>query len=954
MSEFQSSGNHGFVFRLPQELLVNGPTRMEFRFSTSQRLLEGGVVEPSAADERMHTPFETSDLTGRRVLVLAPHPDDESLTCGGSLILHTQNRDPVKVVYLTDGAQGNLTGEDSDQSYVALRRREAAEACRILGISDIAFWSEPDRGLGVTHEIVERLSSLLDEYRPGLVYAPSPQEFHPDHQATAQLIWRAIERANVETRVAFYESNRPIHINHLVDIGGVIERKRLACNAHRSQLRHHPYTELATALSRYRSLTVAPQVDNAEGFFLLSSSEMRGRPVDWFTVRQHLPMAPSEDSERPLVSVIVRTRDRPALLREALSSILTQTYSNIEVLIVEDGLTEGSRESVCAVATEFERFFPVRVIRPEAPIGRAAAATLGAKKALGKYLNFLDDDDLLYSGHLSRLVGFLETTGERIVYSDCEQCRYEWRDGALQPLGERTPFFGLDYDRDRLYFHNYIPFITAMFQRGLAEEVGYFDEGLHVLEDWDFWIRASARTDFHRLPGATALYRRFINRDRAYEKQMERVHRKHADDWEKLAVSARDRIRTLQDENAKLAETLSAMRAELRDTSGNLSWQWLQSLKWLGLEPLVNEEAWKDGPGPSESFDGWRKRASSPWRVIEALREQNAKLRSAAGTIEREIRTIRRTPYWQAIHALPKPLLHATRRLFRRFERSRQPAIDEKTKLDVRTYREGDEKQILALFQVCFGAERGLDHWRWKYLDHPWGTCKIVVASTDDGQLLAHYAGYPAHFYDAAGFEPRTMLGLQIGDTMTSPAARHVGRRRTNLLRRVMESHFEEFCEGQVDLNFGFNTGKIQRYYLRLVEGSRFFEDAPFMVLDLSRPIPDGRREEYLIRRINTGADEVANALDAFFYRVAPRYGLLTQRDGSYVQWRYLQCPDVDYSLYVAYHGDSLVGWSVFRQQDERLIWGDGLFDREHSAAFAATLRHAVSQPAHRGTSTLR
>ena len=89
-----------------------------------------------ALPERALVPMRTTDLTGNVVLALAPHPDDESLGCGGALALHRAAGDPVKVVFVTDGARGDERGEDPRDAYVALRRREAAEACAALGVDD--------------------------------------------------------------------------------------------------------------------------------------------------------------------------------------------------------------------------------------------------------------------------------------------------------------------------------------------------------------------------------------------------------------------------------------------------------------------------------------------------------------------------------------------------------------------------------------------------------------------------------------------------------------------------------------------------------------------------------------------------------------------------------------------------------------------------------------------------
>jgi hypothetical protein len=204
-------------------------------------------------------------------------------------------------------------------------------------VTDVEFWPTRDRELASSPDALDRLCGILKDCRPELIYAPSPYEFHPDHRAAAELIWRAVNQTGIEADVAFYESNRPIPINKLVDIGAVNDRKLQACNAYQSQLRNYPYAEMALSLSRYRTLTVSPKVTHAEGFFVLSSAEMRGRPPGWFTVRQHLPMAAPGDGDRPLVSVIIRTKNRRLVLRQALSSVLSQTYPNIEVVIVNAG-----------------------------------------------------------------------------------------------------------------------------------------------------------------------------------------------------------------------------------------------------------------------------------------------------------------------------------------------------------------------------------------------------------------------------------------------------------------------------------------------------------------------------------------------------------------------------------------------------------------------------------------
>ena len=923
MYRFRTCGCHGFVYRLPQHILANGGGAFHFRFRMSGRLLDNSPVEVAPVDERLEIPFETTNLTGDRVLVLAPHPDDESLACGGSLILHAENRDPVKIVFLTDGSQADVAHEYSSTEYIALRRKEATAACEILGISDLDFWDIPDRTLISSSDALDRLCDLLLSYTPGLIYAPSPLEFHPDHRAAANLIWKAVERSQFDTTIAFYEFNRPIQVNTLVNISAAVERKSRACAAYASQLRYRPYTDASISLSRYRALTVSPEAEHAEGFFVLSSREITGRPIDWFTTCQHSCLTTSEVVGKPLVSIIVRTTDRPTLLREALSSILTQTYSNLEVLIVNDGTVDIAR-----IVSEFKNLLTIRQFRPPAPLGRAASANLGAKNATGKYLNFLDDDDLLYSTHIEKLVGYLEATGERMAYSDCEQANYEWQGDRFQAAGERTLLYGIDYDRDRLYLSNYIPFMTAVFQRSLAEEVRYFDESLDALEDWDFWLRASKLTNFHRILGVTAQYRIFAEHD--YRSHLPSIYQKHVDEMEQARL--RYDLATAQTELARIKESLS-WRA-IRLVPDPL----LRALKsgFEGIVGLGRNAKFSDNTSSNADDDGSQGSASDT-----CVEDEPATKESEQSSEERQPARDR----WQG----PAINTHVD------LGGTAETVVSERNGVGdeyiVRSFRTGDEHQILKLFETCFGVPRGKEHWEWKYLNNPWGARNISLAFASDGNLVAHYSGYPSVFYDANSGAPKALLGLQIGDTMTAPQARQVGRRSTTLLHRVMRHHFAHFCENHVDLNYGFNTGKIQRYYLRLVEGSQFFEAAPFMALDLKgsaasalHKLSVGARHEV------TRVQEIDEQWDKLFDRAAVDYGILTRRDTRYVQWRYLECPDVDYRLYAVRDANRLVGWSVFRQQDDRLIWGDGMFDRAHAHAFGTVLACALERPEHADT----
>lgn len=264
----------------------------------------------------------------------------------------------------------------------------------------------------------------------------------------------------------------------------------------------------------------------------------------------------------------------------------------------------------------------------------------------------------------------------------------------------------------------------------------------------------------------------------------------------------------------------------------------------------------------------------------------------------------------------------------------------------LRSYRAGDENTILELFPSCFHVDRGLDHWRWKYVDNPWGHHHISVAMSPDGRLATHYAGYPVPFwYRGAQGEGRTFTALQMGDTMTNSAFREVGRGRSGLLARTVRHFFAIHRGGPFGFFYGFNTGGIQRFCQWFIGGTQV-QPVDYWTLDLDAMAPEAlEQRSYLVDRVGA----VDGSWSRLFQRVAPEMGLLVARDARWLEWRYLRCPDVDYTLVGAWHWGRLVGWGVFRRRGDTLVWGDALFQPRHRQAAATVLRKALEQPENAG-----
>ncbi|MBC8418116.1 MAG: PIG-L family deacetylase [Desulfobacterales bacterium] len=447
-------------------------------------------------------PYHATDLTGKRVLVLAPHPDDETFGCGGALALHARSGDPVKVVFLTNGAKGDTSGRNDKEEYVKLRQNEALKACACLDVTDLEFWPYEDRSLAGSRGALRRMIDLLEDFRPQLVYAPSPLEFHPDHRAACFLLCDAIGSYRPDLDIAFYEVGQPLRVNLLVDITGALNSKVKAVSAYGSQLKERPYGDICMGLDRYRSLTLPEDVTHAEGFSLWGASLIRKIGPLSLPFQQVHRLAPAPGEAGPLVSVIVRTKDRPKLLANALRSIAEQSYANLEIVVVNDG-----GQDVKDVATALAGGIPVTYIAHEKSKGRSAAANSGLKAARGLYLNFLDDDDVFYPDHVETLVSAILSRDEKVVYSSVLSAHFSGPAENPENCIKKVVNHDIDFDADRILFQNYIPIMSALFHRDILSKVEGFSEDLTLFEDWDFWIRVSRHFHFHHIDKVTAEYR---------------------------------------------------------------------------------------------------------------------------------------------------------------------------------------------------------------------------------------------------------------------------------------------------------------------------------------------------------------------------------------------------------------------------------------------------------------
>jgi glycosyltransferase involved in cell wall biosynthesis len=187
----------------------------------------------------------------------------------------------------------------------------------------------------------------------------------------------------------------------------------------------------------------------------------------------------------PKISVIIPTYNRSELLKEAIKSVLNQSYSDFEIIVVDDGSTDDTR----AVVTSYNSSKIIYFFQENR--GRSSARNRGIKLARGEYVAFLDSDDIFMPNKLELQAGFLdENESYGMVYSYAKnvdedgQCLAHHYDGNLS---------GLVYPDMLFIKNNFITTPTVMVRAKILSEIGGFDIKMHMCEDLDLWRRIARK-----------------------------------------------------------------------------------------------------------------------------------------------------------------------------------------------------------------------------------------------------------------------------------------------------------------------------------------------------------------------------------------------------------------------------------------------------------------------------
>ena len=436
-------------------------------------------------------PLADPEVLPRRVLALAPHPDDEVLGCGGMLAFHAARGDEVRVVFLSGGD--------------GPRAAEAEEAMRALGLSEPKLYSFRDGGLTEEAELSACVRRELVEFSPALVYAPSPLEHHPDHRATLRALVDAAKDAEFDCLL--YGVNQPAPRGVLYDITAWVSVKHAALEAHASQALSTGLIEKAEALGRAATINVDdPAVKACEAFSDVSSLELAS------FARRADELAPVIKDDLPAATAVISSWNKLESVRRNLEGLFRQTRPFERVVVVDNASSDGTAEMIRA---EFPAVHLVEM--PHSRYGACETFNVGFAQAETPWIAILDDDVVLPPGWLAgatqRLLDEPETTAvlsTKVVEPGMPESyrsspavnteRYMSTFRGCASLARRAPLAEAGYYDERLFIYGNERDLTCRLQNAGYRVLQF--PGVEVFHETPFGIKQGQRSLYYHARNA--------------------------------------------------------------------------------------------------------------------------------------------------------------------------------------------------------------------------------------------------------------------------------------------------------------------------------------------------------------------------------------------------------------------------------------------------------------------
>lgn len=241
-----------------------------------------------------------------------------------------------------------------------------------------------------------------------------------------------------------------------------------------------------------------------------------------------------------LVSAIILTHNRKALVARAIGSVFAQTYSNIECIVVDDASSDGTMD-VLSARTDIKYIY----IPKEESRGGNYARNVGIKAAKGKYIAMLDDDDYWLPKKIEKQVALIEEKACDLVYCGMRP-EYVHAGGTITYADWPPREDGQGDLSVKILSRIYLITSGIMVKKDLLDKVGGFDENVRYWQEYELSIRLAQLTDFYAVNECLYVYRideqdknKLTNKFDAWKDSAQYIHKKHRALYQQLPLAAK-------------------------------------------------------------------------------------------------------------------------------------------------------------------------------------------------------------------------------------------------------------------------------------------------------------------------------------------------------------------------------------------------------------------------------
>jgi LmbE family N-acetylglucosaminyl deacetylase len=213
--------------------------------------------------------FNTQSYSNENVLVISPHPDDEIIGCGGTLIKIIEEGAKVSVLQLTDGSDSYALKESPEHIRKTIRLKEANVVATNLGFAELILFKEVDSHVKCTIDNVKKLSDILNRLHPKGIFVPFINDKHPDHIVSNEILSKSLESSALnlpEVNILSYEVWSFVVPNSFSIIDNQFDKKSDMLLEYRTGMKVFDYVHFCESLNSYHAYNILGKKGFAEVF----------------------------------------------------------------------------------------------------------------------------------------------------------------------------------------------------------------------------------------------------------------------------------------------------------------------------------------------------------------------------------------------------------------------------------------------------------------------------------------------------------------------------------------------------------------------------------------------------------------------------------------------------------------------------------------------------------------